>query len=341
MIELSYLAKYPFLRESKAYIKDNALSIIELLQDPLYERARIIGVERLDNAFKNSDVGKRSFATEIDCIMELLSYPIARMLTVCVDDLYFIRRYALAEAFHVYKYLINENTSFLVQVAQEFDFDIRYNENTSMLNLYFTNYLRNAPTRYREWKMVNRELENGYIQVSHRDLARIIEEALRNKIFVELNERQCDTTIYSAFSSDIKRLQNMVSLHKKKMETNPVGKVSIIKLPPCMKKILAAIQAGENVPHMGRFALVAFLYSLKLSRTDIIKLFSSAPDYEDDKTRYQIEHITGGTSSTTYTPPGCDKMRTYGLCPPDEIDDICKKKRHPLSYYQARWKEGK
>jgi DNA primase large subunit len=113
------------------------------------------------------------------------------------------------------------------------------------------------------------------------------------------------------------------------------------KLPPCMKRILASIQAGENVPHMGRFALVSFLNSLKLSTNDILKMFSTAPDYQEERTRYQVEHITGKISSTSYTPPGCEKMRTYGICPTEEIDDICKKKRHPLSYYKAKWSQEK
>jgi DNA primase large subunit len=90
---------------------------------------------------------------------------------------------------------------------------------------------------------------------------------------------------------------------------------------------------------MGRFALVAFLNSMKLSTNDILKLFSSAPDYEEERTRYQVEHITGSSSSTKYTPPGCEKMRTYGICPVEKIDDLCKKTRHPLSYYKAKWKQ--
>lgn len=340
MVELSALAKYPFLSDSKAYIKADAPSVEELLEDPLYERARVIGIERLDNAFKKRDVGDRSLATESDCIMELLSYPIARMMAVCVDDTYFKRRYALGEAFHAYKNLINEPTSFLLRISKEFNIDVNHREDTNRLSIHFTDYLHNAPTRYKEWKMINREMKEGYIRISHKDLARLIQEALRTRINNELDSRKCNKAIYNTFSSDIKRIQNTVMIHRKKIEAAPVGKLSIEKLPPCMKDILAAIQSGENVPHMGRFALVAFLNSLKLSTNDILKIFSSAPDYEEEKTRYQVEHITGSTSSTEYTPPGCDKMRTYGICPVEKIDELCKKKRHPLSYYRAKWKKN-
>ena len=105
-----------------------------------------------------------------------------------------------------------------------------------------------------------------------------------------------------------------------------------------MRDTLSAIQSGENVPHMGRFSLVAFLSSLRLGTNEILKLFSSAPDYQEDKTRYQVEHITGASSSTMYKCPGCEKMRTYGICPVDKMDNICKTIRHPLSYYNKKWK---
>lgn len=340
MVELSTLAKYPFLNASKTYVKDNALSVEELLDDPLYERARIIGVERLDNAFKGKDVGNRILAAEYDCVMELLSYPIARMVAVCIDDIYFKRRYALGEAVHVYKNLINESTSFLLDVSKEFNLNVKHREDTNKLSIYFTDYLRNAPTRYKEWKMINREMKAGYIHISHKDLARLIQEALRSRINNELDARKCNRVIYDTFSSDINRIKNKVMMHRKKMEAAPVGRLDIEKLPPCMKEILTAIQSGENVPHMGRFALVAFLNSLRLNTNDILKLFSSAPDFEEEKTRYQVEHITGSTSSTAYTPPGCDKMRTYGICPADKMDELCKRKRHPLSYYKAKWNKN-
>ena len=341
MVELSLLSKYPFLNASKIYVKENNLSVEELLDDPLYERARATGVERLDNAFKNRDVGDRTIATESDCIMELLSYPIARMIAVCIEDNYFKKRYALGEAIHAYKSLINETTSFLIDISKEFNLNVKYSRDTNKIDIHFVDYLHYAPTRYKEWKMINRGMKRGYIQISHRDLARIIQEALRAKINEELDSRSCSKSIYKTFSSDILRIQNLVMIHRKNIEAEPIGKLDIKKLPPCMKNILAAIQAGENVPHIGRFAIVSFLNSLKLNSNDILKIFSSAPDFEEEKTRYQVEHITGSSSSTSYKPPGCEKMRTYGICSIEEIDDLCRKKRHPLSYYRAKWSEEK
>jgi DNA primase large subunit len=341
MRELPTLAKYPFLHDTRQFIKENGPSVDELLHDLPYERARLIGIERLDNAFKNRDVGERSLATDTDCIMEILSYPIARMVAVCIGDPYFKKRYALGEAHRVYTHLLNEPTKFILEVAQELNVTIQFNAEKNRINIFFKDYLRNAPTRYKEWKMVNRGISGGYLKISQKDLARILLEVLRERINHELLSRDCDTSVSHIFSVDIQRFQNMLTLQKKKTEATPVGKVSIEKLPPCMKDILSSIQSGENVPHMGRFALVAFLSSLKLSTNDILKLFSTAPDYQEDKTRYQVEHITGVSSSTEYKCPGCEKMRTYGICPVDKMDDLCKKIRHPLTYYSTKWKQEK
>ena len=341
MSDLSLLSKYPFLNSSKNYVKDNNLSINELLNDPIYDRARVIGIERLDNAFENRDVGDRTHVSESENIMELLSYPIARMIAVCIDDLYFKRRYALSEAIHAYKHLRYEKIDFLLDVSKEFDLNIKFFEDSNKLNIYFVNYLKFAPTRYKEWKMVNKTMNKGYITINRKDLARLIQEALRERINNELDQRKCNSEVFDIFKEDILRIQNKVRSHRKKIEAMPIGKLDINKLPPCIKQIISDIQSGENVPHMGRFTLVSFLKSIRLSTNDILKIFSRAPDYQEERTRYQVEHIAGDISSTKYKPPGCDKMRTYGLCPTELIDDLCKRKRHPLSYYKAKWYQEK
>lgn len=338
MKPLSALARYPYLQDAKTYVKNQGIAITELIKDPLYERARGIAIERLDHAFNNKDIGARQLSKESDCIMELFSYPLARMITCCINDSYFTRRYALGEAVRFYKNLTKESTEFLVDVVKEFDFNICYEEDTKDISVYFTDYLTFAPTRYKHWKLVNRELNKGYVSLTGKDLSRIIQEALRYRINQELADKPCHELVYKTFSDDIKRLQNKIAAQRKKNEAIPMGKLDIKKLPPCIKRILADIQSGENVPHMGRFALVSFLNSLKLSTQDIIDLFNTAPDFDVEKSRYQIEHITGGVSSTSYKPPGCDKLKTYGLCPSEEVDEICKKTHHPLSYYRYKWK---
>lgn len=114
------------------------------------------------------------------------------------------------------------------------------------------------------------------------------------------------------------------------------SKASILKFPPCMRKLLATLERGENIPHAGRFALTAFLHAVGMSADDILKMFSSTPDFDKKKTRYQVEHITGKISGIVYTPPECAAMKTYGLCSNEDL--LCKKEwlTHPLKYYRAK-----
>ena len=341
MFDLLTLAKYPFLNDAKLYVKNEGATIKELLYDDLFEPARTIAIERINNSFKNKDVGNRGLVSESAKLMELFSYPVARMIAVCINDSFFTRRYALSEAVHMYKNLQKESLSFIMAIADELSLDIKQIEDESNLSIYFTQYLRFAPTRYKTWKMINRTVNHGYVQVSKKDLARIFQEILRLRINSELEGRVCNSGVNDVFSSDIIKIKNeMIKIHKKH-ESAPIGKLSISDLPPCLLNILRSVQSGENVPHMGRFALVAFLNSLKLSIDDILKLFSTSPDYEEDKTRYQIEHILGKTGVTSYKAPGCEKLKTFGLCPSEEMDEICKKVYHPMNYYSIKWKKKK
>lgn len=341
MDDLSTFAKYPFLEGAKKYIRDSGPNVNDLLQNVLYERARTIGVERVDNALKNGDVGKRSLSTDSDKIMEILSYPLARMITVGVKDNYIKRRYALGEAYHAYKSLQNEPVPFLLKVSEELNIKSQQDENSKNIKAFFKDYLHNAPTRYKKWKMVNRDMDKGYVIISTKDLSRLMLESLKRKIEEEISTLESNKLIEQVFSLDIKRYQRIISKQKKEQNTIPIGKLSIEKLPPCMKDILNAIQEGENVSHMGRFAIVSFLNSIELNLQEILQLFSKAPDYQEERTRYQVEHITGTSSSTSYKSPGCDKMRTYGICPVEKIDDLCKEVFHPISYYSKKWKKEK
>ncbi|MEM0466698.1 MAG: DNA primase large subunit PriL [Candidatus Thermoplasmatota archaeon] len=341
MTDLATLAKYPFLEETKKYIKENGPSINELLTDIIYERARTLGLERLESTLQKRTITQPTMVSDSDYFMEILSYPIARMIAVCVGDTYIKRRYALGEAYAVYQHLLNEPLQSLLHIASELRLTVALDEDTDKVKLYFKDYLRFAPTHYKEWKMVNRDVVKGYVLLTPRECARLIRETLWRRLNQELDGRRCEPLVQEVFAADIERFKNIALLHHKKAEMIPVGKLSGEHLPPCMKDLLAAMQSGENVPHMGRFALVAFLSSLNLRSEEILKLFSTAPDFEEEKTRYQVDHITGESSTTAYKSPGCEKMRTFGICPTQKMDELCKKIKHPLSYYQYRWKQGK
>ena len=341
MTSLRVCATYPFLNEAKHYVQKEGATVHELLTDPLFEQARMIALERIKNVMSKRDVGNRVLSTDTDKIMELFSYPLARMITVSINDDYFSRSYALAEAVHMYQNLLKEPLPFILQIAKEFALTIKQTDEQEDPSLYFTQYLMYAPTRHKHWKMVNRTIDKGFVSLPKKDFVRILQEVLRKRIHQELTARLPHTEVLSAFDDEITRMQQKILLQRKKHEAEPIGKLEITLLPPCLKHILSLIQSGENVAHIGRFALVAFLNSLNLSTEDILTLFSKAPDFNEERTRYQIEHILGKTGATSYKAPGCEKLKTYGLCPSEEIDEVCKKSYSPTSYYRYKWKYHK
>jgi len=133
----------------------------------------------------------------------------------------------------------------------------------------------------------------------------------------------------------IKKL-SMEKIGKAEMEGFPQTIVQTA-FPPCIKTLYQAISSGRHLSHIGRFTLTCFLVNIGMSPESVIELFKNFSDYSERMTRYQVEHIAGERGSRThYTPPRCDTLQTHGVC--TNPDEICRKIRHPLSYYRRKLK---
>jgi len=204
------------------------------------------------------------------------------------------------------------------------------------ISLHFTDFLRfSAAMRSKDWKLVNQRVKDGKVIVTKQRLVRLIQQMLTDKITSEL-PLPVDDDILRTFAQDIGEIRGIYEQLRAEQKSRDIGKVSIERFPPCMKKLLGMIQAGENVPHSGRFALVAFLHTLGMNSDEVLSTFSTAPDFDESKSRYQIQHITGEISGTEYTPPECSTMKSYGIC--HEPDSLCGLEwmTHPLTYYKVK-----
>jgi len=186
-----------------------------------------------------------------------------------------------------------------------------------------------------EWKLVNQDLRGGFVQLEKAKFVRVLEQALNEKIEDEL-PLPVNDELLAAVEKELVEVIAALDAYKEKYRGEGFGEVSILKFPPCMKKLVAMAQAGQNMPHAGRFALASFLSFIGMPVDDIIKLFCSSPDFDHSKTAYQVRHITGDGLGKKYTPPECATMRTTGLC--FEPDELCNGRRvtHPLTYYRVR-----
>ncbi|RLI70714.1 DNA primase regulatory subunit PriL, partial [Archaeoglobales archaeon] len=183
-----------------------------------------------------------------------------------------------------------------------------------------------------DWRLVNRVLKEGYVVLDKGKFVRVLEEFLKERLL----ERIVIDDLES-IKPYLKEIERVVAKEKKKFEKIEFDRVDFSCFPPCMRNILADLRKGINIPHTARFAVTSFLLNIGLDTEQIIDLFKSAPDFDEEKTRYQVEHIAG-SKGTEYDCPACDTMKTYQNC---YEDNSCKKINHPISYYRRCMKRMK
>lgn len=333
-MDIRLAAKYPFLKDSAKVLRDRGVALEDLVKGRAYESARLQGMDRVMEIIENPIIETKTTAREPDALKELLSYPVARMIVSAVADPKLVNRYAIAEAKTASRRLEQEQVQFILDVAKELGIDSVQADDGFAVD--FTDFLTfSSKLRSKDWKLVNQKLLSGKVIVQQRELVRLVQQAITDKISSELPLAVNDQ-ILDGFSEQIAEIKGILDEEKKNRPAEDMGRLSIVRLPPCMKKLLQMTRESQNVPHSGRFALVAFLHTLGMDSEEILKTFSTSPDFDEGKSRYQIQHISGEISGTEYTPPECSTMKSYGIC--FDPDNLCRQEwmTHPLKYYRAK-----
>lgn len=308
-------------------VRSRGISLESLLEKPLFQTVRQRASERLRGAIGDAIPEGRN-STDAEQLFELLSYPLARVMASCLNDPILLRRYALAEAKLAFKRMQDEKEG-LIMLAN----DLRINpQGTGPWKIHFSEYIQAAHRMHSpKWKLTNRDLADGYLTVTDMELKRLLEEAVRERVLrglpVSVDVRICQGL--EEYLAPIKRdLEALAARQKRNL-----GEVEDGAFPPCIRKMISEVSRGTNLAHSARFALVSFLLQINMTPEEVIAIFATSPDFDQDRTRYQVEHIAGATG-TRYKPPACATMATYGNCPGE--DDLCRRIRHPLSYYERR-----
>lgn len=340
-MDLAALARYPFLPEAAAYAGKEGPPLEELLTDRVYAAARAKGRERLRLALEDATLPAPPLTPASpprELLEEVLAYVYARILVSAVADAYVVRRHALAEAVRAREYLLREKASEPLTAAAR-ALGLAFEPAGDGWTTHFTEFLRYAVhLKDAEWKLVSQPLARGRLPMSAHVASRLVQEALRRRIETELPKRLSDE-VADAVEPDAAPIREAARVRKDAYSADGFGKVDLACIPPCMRHILGQLQRGENAAHNARFAIVTFLHKIGMSSEDILRLFAQAPDFREDLTRYQVEHITGVTSGTTYSVPGCDNLRTFNLCYADELcrtsfRDGNPRVRYPGDYYR-------
>ncbi len=325
------LAYYPFISEASTHVEALEISLDSLLNSRAYHTARSRGIERVKEALEG-EIRKNPFSGEIQILSELLSYPFARILVACIDDQLFTRRYALAEAKAAYILLKNENPAFLLAFAEDFGISADYRD--FYFSMHFTDYIRFSNSlKDPAWKLTNRQFRAGKVRITREEFARLLEEAVRERIEKSFPIPEIPVEVSDFCAPYVAEIKEQFEIQKKKFGETDFGTVQPELFPPCISYALANVQGGINLAHSMRFAMTSFLLSIGMSVDEILNLFNVSPDFNPEKTLYQIEHIAGATGNT-YKPPACDTMRTYGNC--IGKDRLCEKVSHPLAYYEKK-----
>ena len=372
-MELSQFYNLPFTKSAAEYVDSSEVGLLDVIQNPLmYGQVLSRAESRLEQALVGN-IEKPDFAEgeEGKMDVELLSYPLARLLLSCTGDKYAIRRYALKEAKSSTELLERklskmgreETSLFLSQLAADLGLELEPTRGGGLF-MPVPFYLRCAGYIHEpEWKLVNRHVSSGMVLVpsgelekfvdvvtkrtrgkarvqdggkakeqvqSYDAIIRLLQEAIRAKV-EEGMPIEVQKGICKMLSVHIGKIKQVLAEKRARFEQmNVRGPEGIY--PPCMREAMRLAREGMNLPHSQRFALTSFLLTIGWSVEEVVGLFASSPDFDEKLATYQIEHIAGSTG-TTYTPPSCATMQTYGNC--IGKDAGCAGANHPLTYY--RW----
>ncbi|MGC8849679.1 MAG: DNA primase regulatory subunit PriL, partial [Candidatus Bathyarchaeia archaeon] len=185
------------------------------------------------------------------------------------------------------------------------------------------------------WRLANRRVEGGRVILTKDECARLLQEEIRRRI-----EEKINRGVQVQFRDGIKPILDEVERLCEALSSEPIyvagGEISLAAFPPCIKALYDDLASGRNISHIGRFTLTSFLVNIGVPLDEVLKLFKGSSDFDPEKTRYQVEHISGFRGAgRKYKPPKCSTLKTHGLCP-DPPGGVCDNIRHPIFYYRRK-----
>jgi DNA primase large subunit len=325
-LDIKELVKYPFLKESEQLIRKHFDSLDRFLSGPRGNEALMRAKDRILDAIDPKWEFREEDAYRLPPEIEIASYALARILVSCTGDRLLPDRLTRYEAISASHFLESEETEKKRYVARSVGLDLTQSSMPVPEYVELITHLRDG-----RWRLINRDIRSGAVRLD----AGEYDELLRERIRVVLH-RHLPLKVPSALCERFAPITDEIGAAYQQQMLEQFGAVEEDAFPPCIAGLIGAVTAGTNLPHMGRFAITAFLHTIGMNTFQIGEVFARAPDFDPEKTMYQVEHISG-SSGTAYTPPSCATMRTFGLC--INRDAICEQVNHPLSYYRRKKKK--
>jgi len=331
------LAKYTFSPQAVSRVELFGIKIDELAS-PAHEAELEMAKARVESAIR-SGVVRENLRGSSDPLVEILSYPIAIMLVRALGDRFLYKRYATAEAKRASSFLREESEAKLLFLAREsFGWRIASGEDAGrgLILLQFMDYMRNASGFHEpKWKLVNRVVKDGYVRVTKIEAARLMEVEVERKLLNGFLAGE-EFKLPGQLEEHLGVIRGLLEENRSRIGAEALpSEVVIEAFPPCMRRAYEGLLSGRKASHMERFGLTSFLVNTGMDLEKIVKIFVSVSDFDEELTKYQVEHIAGLRGGRTkYTPPTCSTLRTHGICV--NPDSLCKQVKHPLNYYRRK-----
>jgi DNA primase large subunit len=332
-------ANIPCTSGTLEYLRKSDIGLNDLCTQAAFGSIRSTGKERVLEALKDSAMKYRRF-NKLAAEKELLAYLIARIIVSCMNNNYLTKRYALSVAKSSYEHIKHLKSAVLLkELAADFGISIIFDDIMNV-SMHFTDYIRCAHVLHDpKWKLLNRTVKQGMLMISRDDLARLVEETMRQRVESGL-PHEVPKDIQTAMEPYIAEVREKINTRTSKQSFSMDGFSEVIPdcFPPCISVAIADVQANVNLSHTMRFSMTSFLLNIGMAPDKVTEIFRASPDFKEQATSYQISHINGA-SGTTYTCPSCATMATNGVCPGKAL---CNKIENPLVYYRRKvWVENK
>ena len=307
------IVKYPFLAEAGKYLSDKGFSLNQFGTDPDLKRIVSMAFDRIKVA-SDGKIYNSNLSTNDSLPMEVFSFLIAVILLKLTGMHTLIRRFSLAEARRSERFLERDLSNYkdktkeqlALQIMQElFSITIKKQEDDFIIPI--SNYLKHSINFHeREWKLINRKVNSGNVLLTSHETVRLVRKEIDIYISSKIHSSKTPEMI-EGFQEYVDKLRILA----KKFE---VKIVESSEHPPCIKHAIEVLEKGENLSHSGRFMLATFLLAKGQQVEQIAPLFKNAPDYNEKVTLYQLNHLSGKTSTTSYNCPSCEKLKSQNLC---------------------------
>lgn len=334
-------ARYPFTEAARAAVEAADVDLVSAVErsGPILERA----VERVEQTVETGETGDPHRRPRV----ELLSYPVARVLISLVGEPALTDKYARAEATTAAERFRSDlggsgetlkssrtEPITLAELLAEFDLDTavwRGDDSADDAHAYriaVGPYLELAAGREGDrWRLVNRRLADGSLPVSRDELLTLLEEAVRVRVAEGLPLSVPDQ-IADALAPQRDRLREELA------DVDVPRRIDTVVpelFPDCLQAMIDRVRDGESLETQAQFVLVSFLTGVGLTPDGLVAFLDRSDGSDAAQLRHYAEHVSGDASATQYAPPSCATIRSYGLC----ADNDCGSAANPLVSYQT------